>query len=160
MMIGGIIAFDKLAKKEDAPFVIKSAVLMCYYPGATPTEVKKLITEPLEKEIQTMSQLKRLKSESSFGMSKITVELDDDVKSDLVPQKWDELRRKILNITPRLPQGSSSVTVGDDFGDVFGIYYGLSADEGFNYNELRNWTQYITTRLRSEERRVGKECRL
>ncbi len=44
MLIGGVVAFDKLAKKEDAPFVIKSAVLMCYYPGATPTEVAKLIT--------------------------------------------------------------------------------------------------------------------
>ena len=38
MLIGGVIAFDKLAKKEDAPFVIKTAVLMCYYPGATPEE--------------------------------------------------------------------------------------------------------------------------
>ncbi len=147
MLLGGIFAFDKLAKKEDAPFVIKSAVLMCYYPGATPTEVEMLIAEPLEKEIQTMSDIKRLKSESSFGMTKITVELMESLPSDVIPQKWDELRRKVLNATPRLPQGASPVTVGDDFGDVFGIYYALSADEGFSYNELRNWTKYITTRL-------------
>lgn len=147
MLIGGVVAFDKLAKKEDAPFVIKSAVLMCYYPGATPTEVEKLITEPIEREIQTMSEVKRIKSESSFGMTKITVELADATKAENTPQKWDELRRKVMNVTPRLPQGASPITVGDDFGDVFGIYYGLSADEGFSYNELRNWTRYITTRL-------------
>ena len=123
MLIGGIVAFDKLAKKEDAPFVIKSAVLMCYYPGATPTEVEKLITEPIEREIQTMSDIKRIKSESSFGMTKITVELADATKPENTPQKWDELRRKVMNVTPRLPQGATPVTVGDDFGDVFGIYY-------------------------------------
>ena len=147
MLIGGVMAFDKLAKKEDAPFVIKSAVLMCYYPGATPTEVEMLITEPIEKEIQTMSDLKRLKSESSFGMTKITVELNDALAAEKIPQKWDELRRKVLNISSRLPQGSSAITVSDDFGDVFGIYYGLSADEGFSDAELRDWTKYVTTRL-------------
>ena len=147
MLIGGVIAFDKLAKKEDAPFVIKSAVLMCYYPGATPEEVEMLIAEPIEKEIQTMSDVKKIKSESSFGTCKITVELADKVKSDQTPQKWDELRRKVLNVTPKLPQGASSITVSDDFGDVFGIYYALSADEGFSYNDLRYWAKYITTNL-------------
>lgn len=147
MMIGGIISFDKLAKKEDAPFVIKSAVLMCYYPGASPEEVEKLIAEPIEKEVQTMSDLRRVKSESSYGKTKISVDLAEDLPADKVPQKWDELRRKILNVAPNLPQGASQIIVSDDFGDVFGIYYGLSADDGFSDEELRNWTKYITTRL-------------
>ena len=118
MLIGGVIAFDKLAKKEDAPFVIKSAVLMCYYPGATPEEVEMLIAEPIEKEIQTMSDVKKIKSESSFVTCKITFELADIVKSVHTPHKWDELRSIVLNVTPKLPQGASSITVSDDFGDV------------------------------------------
>lgn len=52
-----------------------------------------------------------------------------------IPQKWDELRRKVLNIQPMLPSGSSVPIVSDDFGDVFGIYYGLTADDGFSYEE-------------------------
>ena len=34
LLIGGITSFGKLGKKEDAPFVIKSAVIMTRYPGA------------------------------------------------------------------------------------------------------------------------------
>ena len=34
LLIGGISSFGKLGKKEDAPFVIKSAVIMTRYPGA------------------------------------------------------------------------------------------------------------------------------
>ena len=33
LLIGGISSFGKLGKKEDAPFVIKSAVIMTRYPG-------------------------------------------------------------------------------------------------------------------------------
>ncbi|WP_455637587.1 efflux RND transporter permease subunit [Parabacteroides sp.] len=147
MLIGGIYSFFKLPKKEDAPFVIKQAVLVTQYPGATPFEVEKLITEPIEREIQSMSDVLQIKSESYFGMSKISIELQPTLDPDYMPVKWDELRRKVANIEPRLPSGASSISVSDDFGDVFGIYYALSADDGYTYDELRDWAQKIKTEL-------------
>ena len=147
MLIGGIYSFFKLPKKEDSPFVIKTAVLVTQYPGATPQEVEKLVTEPIEREIQAMSDVFQIKSESYFGMSKITIELQPTLAPDYMPVKWDELRRKVANIQPRLPSGASSISVNDDFGDVFGIYYALTADEGYTYDELRDWAQKIKTEL-------------
>lgn len=147
MLIGGVYSFFKLPKKEDAPFVIKQAVLVTQYPGATPFEVEKLVTEPIEREIQSMSDVLQIKSESYFGMSKISIELQPTLDPDNMPVKWDELRRKVANIEPRLPSGASSISVSDDFGDVFGIYYALSADDGYTYDELRDWAQKIKTEL-------------
>lgn len=147
LLIGGIYSFFKLPKKEDSPFVIKTAVLVTQYPGATPQEVEKLVTEPIEREIQAMSDVFQIKSESYFGMSKITIELQPTLSPDYMPVKWDELRRKVANIQPRLPSGASSISVNDDFGDVFGIYYALTADEGYTYDELRDWAQKIKTEL-------------
>lgn len=147
LMIGGILAFESLGKKEDSPFVIKSAVLITRYPGATPQEVEQLITEPIEREIQSMRRVYKIKSESFYGMSKINIELDPATPPGEMPQMWDELRRKVLNIQPQLPQGASGVTVSDDFGDVFGIYFGLTASEGFSYHDLREWGQRIKTEL-------------
>ena len=147
MLIGGIYSFFKLPKKEDSPFVIKTAVLVTQYPGATPQEVEKLVTEPIEREIQAMSDVFQIKSESYFGMSKISIELQPTLSPDYMPVKWDELRRKVANIQPRLPSGASSISVSDDFGDVFGIYYALTADEGYTYDDLRNWAQKIKTEL-------------
>lgn len=34
LLLGGIFSFSNLGKKEDAPFVIKSAVIMTRYPGS------------------------------------------------------------------------------------------------------------------------------
>ena len=147
MLIGGVYSFFKLPKKEDSPFVIKQAVLVTQYPGATPQEVEKLVTEPIEREIQAMSDVFQIKSESYFGMSKISIELQPTLSPDYMPVKWDELRRKVANIQPRLPSGASSISVSDDFGDVFGIYYALTADEGYTYDDLRNWAQKIKTEL-------------
>lgn len=147
MLIGGIYSFFKLPKKEDSPFVIKQAVLVTQYPGATSLEVEKLITEPIEREIQSMSDVFQIKSESYFGMSKISIELQPTLAPDYMPVKWDELRRKVANIQPRLPSGASAINVSDDFGDVFGIYYALTADEGFTYDDMRDWAQKIKTEL-------------
>ena len=109
--------------------------------------MEKLVTEPIEREIQAMSDVFQIKSESYFGMSKISIELQPTLSPDYMPVKWDELRRKVANIQPRLPSGASSISVSDDFGDVFGIYYALTADEGYTYDDLRNWAQKIKTEL-------------
>lgn len=147
LLIGGISSFSSLGKKEDAPFIIKSAVIMTRYPGAEPAEVERLITEPISREIQSMSGVYKIKSESMYGISKITFELLPSLPASSIPQKWDELRRKVLNIQPQLPSGASVPTVSDDFGDVFGIYYGLTADDGFSYEEMRDWAERIKTQV-------------
>ena len=147
LIAGGALGFFTLGKKEDSVFVIKSASLVCSYPGATPAEVEQLVTEPIEREVQSMRLVHKITSESYYGLSKIMVELDPATSASEIPQLWDELRRKVLNVQPRLPSGASPVTVADDFGDVYGIYYGLSVDGGFTWSELRDWAQRIKTAL-------------
>ena len=147
LLAGAALGFVTLGKKEDSVFVIKSASLVCSYPGATPLEVEQLVTEPIEREVQSMRLVHKITSESYYGLSKILVELDPATRASEIPQLWDELRRKVLNIQPRLPAGASPVTVADDFGDVYGIYYGLSVDGGFTWAELRDWAQRIKTAL-------------
>ena len=87
LLIGGITSFGKLGKKEDAPFVIKSAVIMTRYPGAEPAEVERLITEPISREIQSMGGVYKIKSESMYGLSKITFELQPSLSASSIPQK-------------------------------------------------------------------------
>ena len=111
LLAGGALGFVTLGKKEDSVFVIKSASLVCSYPGATPLEVEQLVTEPIEREVQSMRLVHKITSESYYGLSKILVELDPATRASEIPQLWDELRRKVLNIQPRLPAGASPVTV-------------------------------------------------
>lgn len=147
LIVGGVYAFQALGKKEDSPFVIKQVVLTTQYQGATPIEVEKLVTEPIERELQSLRRTKKIKSDSYYGMSKITIELDPSTPAEEIPQMWDELRRKVMNIEPKLPAGASKIMVGDDFGDVYGIYYSLVIDDDFTYADGRKWAEFIKTNL-------------
>ncbi|MCK5458237.1 MAG: efflux RND transporter permease subunit, partial [Melioribacteraceae bacterium] len=148
-LFGGIIAFNNLGKQEDAPFQVKRAVILTQYPGATQLEVEELVTEPIEKEVQSMGQVFWIKSESKPGLSTIWVEMYPwFVKEDL-PGIWDELRRKVIDVSGSMPPGAGQIQVNDAFGDVFGVYYGLSADEGFEYSELEDYADFIKRELRT-----------
>lgn len=65
-----------------------------------------------------MRLVHKITSESYYGLSKIMVELDPATGAAEIPQLWDELRRKVLNIQSRLPAGARRYR-GDDFGDVY-----------------------------------------
>lgn len=144
-LLGGVWAFMKMGKKEDSTFVLKSAVVTCEYAGATPFEVEQLISEPLARELQSMRKVKKITSQSYYGLSKIVVELESGTRADEIPQLWDEMRRKVMNSSSLLPPGAGPVRIDDDFGDVYGLYYGLVADDGFSWSEIRDWAQRIKT---------------
>ena len=147
LLVGGVWGFMNMGKKEDSTFVIKSAVITVSYPGANPYEVEQLVTEPVEREVQSMRRIHKITSESTFGSARIVVEVEPATSPREIPQLWDELRRKVLNIRPQLPDGVTEVVVSDDFGDVYGIYYGLSSDSGYSWDEMRQAAQRIKTRL-------------
>ncbi len=146
-IVGGVWAFASMGKKEDSTFVLKTAVVTCSYAGATPVQVEQLVSEPVARELQSMRGVHKITSESYYGYSKITVELDPATRADEIPQLWDELRRKVANISPQLPSGAGTIRVNDDFSDVYGLYYGLVADDGFSWGEIRDWAQRIKTEV-------------
>ena len=147
ILVVGIGAYFTLGKKEDAPFIMKTAVLSTTYPGATPEEVEELITEVIEREVQAAPGMDFIKSESYYGFSKIVVNLYQNYGNDDMPQLWDELRRKVKNAQAKLPPGASEISINDDFSDVFGMYFAVTADEGYNYTELRDYTNLVKTNL-------------
>lgn len=138
IIIGGIYSFSVLGKREDSTFTIKSAIVTCIYPGATPEVVEKLVVEPMERELRTLESIDEISSESHFGYARIMVKLEPKTKADKVPQIWDELHAKVNNIKPSLPKDVATINISDDFGDVYGLYYAISAESGFTWSELRN----------------------
>lgn len=147
MLLGGIYAFLHMGKREDSTFIIKSAIVSCTYPGATPLEVESSIVEPLERELRGLSSLHKITSEAHFGYARLSVELDPATPPGLIPQLWDELRRKVDNIAPKLPEGIGDITIADDFGDVYGLYFALTSSDGYTWDEMRNHAKRIVNRL-------------
>lgn len=146
LVIGGSIGLGSVGQLEDPDFTIKQVKVITPYPGANAIEVEEEVTEHLETVIQQMSQLKRLTSVSKPGLSEITVEVEDKFKGKELVQIWDELRKKLRDIHNELPAGSKTPQVIDDFGDVYGIYYALTADN-YSTEEIREYAKVIRRHL-------------
>jgi multidrug efflux pump subunit AcrB len=117
LVLAGIGAFFKLGQLEDPAFTIKVAVVSTSYPGATPAEVERDVTDRIEAKIQELKQVDYLESSSREGLSVVKVVIKSSYTSKDIPQIWDELRRKVGDIAPQLPKGAGPSAVGDDFGN-------------------------------------------
>jgi len=144
--IGGVFSFFKIGKLEDAEISVKTALVITQFPGASPHEVELQVTDLLENAIQSMDNIDNIESRSLAGYSEITVNIKKSIRTKELPQIWDVLRRKVNDVSARLPQGARSPMVLDDFGDVYGIFLAMSGD-GFSYEELRNYSRYMKREL-------------
>lgn len=146
MLVMGYFAYMDLPRLEDPEFAIKDAVIVTSYPGASPKEVEEEVTELIEKACQELGQLRRVESYSARGLSTVKVKIKDKYDMAALPAVWDELRRKILDVTPQLPPGAGPPIVNDDFGDVFGVYFGLTG-EGYTFAEMKDVAELLKREL-------------
>ncbi|MDX1301855.1 efflux RND transporter permease subunit [Photobacterium sp.] len=146
MLIGGAISFTGLGQLEFPEFTIKNALVITPYPGASPEQVEEEVTLVLEDAIQQMKQIKHITSINSAGLSQIDVEMEDRYDATMLPQIWDELRRKVNDAVADLPPGAVTPMVIDDYSDVFGILMNIKG-EGYSYRELENYADFLRREL-------------
>jgi multidrug efflux pump subunit AcrB len=135
IMFFGITAYKNMPKDYDPGFILRTAQVITYFPGASPERVEQLVTDKLEKEIQEIPELDFVASESRTGVSIISVNIKESFK--VMRPIWDKLRRKIDAVKDQLPSDAQEPIVNDEFGDVFGIVIGLTA-EGYSYKEMKD----------------------
>lgn len=146
LLLGGIIAFLSLGRLEDPEFTIKKAMIITSYPGASPTQVEEEVTYPLENAIQQLPYVDNIQSLSSAGRSQITVEMKSIYRKQALRGIWEEMRRKINDLTPSLPPGVRPPLIRDDFGDVYGTLLAITG-EGYSYRDIRDYADQLRREL-------------
>ncbi len=147
LIFAGIGAYFDAPRQMDPGFIIRTAMITTYFPGASPERVEQLITDPIEKAVQEIPELDWVNSESRTGVSVIYVNIREEFKE--MRPIWDDLRRKVDAVAPDLPDDISGPFVNDDFGDVYPIMFSMTGD-GFSYVQLKD----IADDLRDELLRI------
>lgn len=146
LLIGGTIAFTNLGQLEDPEFTIKDSLIITYYPGASPEQVEEEVTYPIERELQNLPYVDKITSTSKAGYSKVQLTIKDTYRAKELKQIWDEVRKKIRDISGAFPSGVGSPIVLDDFGDVYGVMLAIHG-EGYPYKDLENYVDYVKREL-------------
>jgi multidrug efflux pump subunit AcrB len=145
-LLAGAWAYYKIGRNEDPSFTIKTMVVQAAWPGATISDTANELTDRLERKLQETPSLEYVRSYTTAGRSTILVTLKPETPASRVPEIWYEVRKKIDDIRPTLPQGVIGPGFNDEFGDTYGIIYAFTAD-GFTTRELRDYVEKVRARL-------------
>ncbi|PTD95134.1 efflux RND transporter permease subunit [Pseudothauera lacus] len=148
VLAGGYLAYEKLGRFEDPEFIIRQAVVVTQYPGASPTQVADEITDLIEGAVQQLQEVEEVRSISRAGESLVKVEAKlafshTQAELDLV---WNKLRSKIEDVSRSLPPGAAQPAVRSDVGDVYALFFALTG-EGHTARELFDYADLLRREL-------------
>jgi multidrug efflux pump len=142
----GIFAYGKLSQAEDPPFTFKAMLIRTQWPGATARQVEQQLTDKIEKKLQETPNIDRVQSYSRPGESTVIFFAKDNTPPAQVPDVYYQVRKKIGDIRHTLPAGVQGPFFNDEYGDVFGNIYALTA-EGFDYPQFKDAAERIRDEL-------------
>ncbi|MGB4912214.1 MAG: efflux RND transporter permease subunit [Candidatus Dechloromonas phosphoritropha] len=142
----GVVSYGRLSQAEDPPFTFRVMVIRTLWPGATALQVEQQLTDKIEKKLQEMPHIDRIQSFSRPGESTVLFFARYGVPGSLVPDIFYQVRKKVGDIRHTLPTGIQGPFFNDEYGDVFGNIYALTA-EGLDYPQLKDIAERIRDQL-------------
>ena len=100
ILMFGVVSFFKLNVDMLPSFNLPMLMVVTSYPGAGPSEIESIITDPFESILLTTTNIENINSVSSEGSSMIMLEFKEDTDMDFASI---EVREKIDMIKPLLP---------------------------------------------------------
>src|ERR1700687_1875952 len=145
-MAAGLFAYLHRGRQEDPDFTIKTMVIQAQWPGASPEEMTRQVTDRIEKKLEELESLDYTKSVTVAGQTTVLVYLRDTTKAADVAPTWARVRNMIADIKGEFPQGVIGPGFNDRFGDVFGNIYAFTSD-GLSQRPLRARVEDIRTKV-------------
>ena len=142
----GLQGFKNLGQSEDPPFTFKVMVVKTLWPGATAEQVQRELTDRIERKLQETPNVDFLQSYSKPGESMIFFNIKESAPASAVPDTWYQVRKKIGDLKPELPDGAVGPFFNDEFGDVYTHIYALEGD-GFSNAELKDYADKLREEL-------------
>ncbi len=96
----GVSSWLAIPRAEDPDFPIPTFVAIAVYPGASAEDMEELVTEPIEKQLYALADVRKIRSTSSDGLSVTEVEFEIHVDAD---RKYDQVVREVNALRPTLP---------------------------------------------------------
>ncbi|MDP4098612.1 efflux RND transporter permease subunit [Paenibacillus sp. P96] len=121
----GAFSFMQLPRQEMPDVVVRQAMVTTIYPGAAPQKVEQTVTKKLEQRIKEVKGVGDITSTSGNGFSSILVETEDNADPETV---WDEMRKKVQDAQPDLPEDAEVPVINDNLASLFIGSYAIIAD--------------------------------
>jgi len=149
-LAAGLYAFASMGRAEDPDFTVRVMMVSALWPGATPEEMQESVVDTLEKRIQEVDDLYRIETTIRPGRADLQVEFEDDTPSEAMAERFYQVRRRMQDAAPRLPEGVVGPLINEDFGDVYFSLVALRAPQ-LPMREMVREAEQIRDRLQRVE---------
>jgi multidrug efflux pump subunit AcrB len=146
LMVLGIASYFQLGQDEDPPFTFRAMVISATWPGATAQQVAEQVTDKVERTLQEVPYVDRIRSYSKPGEMLIVFQVKDSTRPEEVQHIWYTVRKKIGDMRATLPRTVQGPFFNDEFGDVYGVIYALDAP-GFTPAEVKRLSDDVRQEL-------------
>ena len=104
----GMINYYQIPKEQFPEVVIPYIIVNSPYPGTSPVDIENLITRPIEKQLKSIADVKKITSNSVQDFSSIVVEFDPSIAVETAKQRVrdavDKAKRDLPSDLPDQPQ--------------------------------------------------------
>jgi multidrug efflux pump len=144
--LAGLSAYNNLPKENFPDIVVPQVVINTVYPGTSPTDMENLVTKQLEKQVKSISGVKKVTSNSQQDFSNIIVEFNTDVEVSAALQKVKDAADKARNDLPEdLP--NDPVIQDINFSDIPIMFINIAGD--YDLAKLKKHADDLQDRIES-----------
>ena len=142
----GVSSYLQLPKRENPEITIRTAVVIAEFDGMAPARVEDLIAIPLERKIREIAEVDTIETVITTGRVMLYPVLRDEASAADIDASWEDLRNKMDEIAPELPDGTIGPMVNTNYGDVSIATIAVTGD-GFSMAQIEDAAETLRRQL-------------
>jgi multidrug efflux pump subunit AcrB len=142
----GVASWSSIPRLEDPPLDFPTYTVVAVYPGASPSDLERLVVKKIEDQVQPLENLKTLDSRIHDGVATIRVEFEPNQDAD---RKYDEVVREVNALRPALPAELTRLEVKRATTLDVNIIQVALVSEAASYRTLDSLAEALDDRLRA-----------
>lgn len=140
----GFMNYLSIPKEQFPEVVIPYVMVNTVYPGTSPQDMENLVTRPIEKQLKSINDVKRITSNSLQDYSSIVVEFTTDVELNEAKQRVKDAVDKARNDLPSdLPDDPSVMDI--DLSEIPIMFINLAGN--YDLDRLKQFAELAQDRI-------------
>ncbi|MGJ5621603.1 efflux RND transporter permease subunit [Sulfitobacter sp. MF3-043] len=146
LLLIGTLAYIALPKRENPAITVRTVIVAAKFDGMDPERVEDLIAIPLERAAREISGVDEVSTLITTGSAQLNVVVADWVPSADLDQVFNDIRTRMEQAAPQLPDGTRGPFVNSNYGDVAVATIAVTG-EGFTMAEITSSAEDLQSGL-------------
>jgi len=140
----GLMNYYLIPKEQFPQVVIPYIIVSTPYPGTSPEDIENLVTRPIEKQLKSIADVKKITSNSVPDFSSIVVEFDPNLSIETAKQRVrDAVDKSKSDLPSDLPTQPDIMDI--DLAEIPVMYLNISGN--FDLNKLKHYAKIAQDKI-------------